>query len=155
MAPVERTQEPPELEYNAVRNDSLTMFGAAIGGAILGMMLTLLVLAIINGGTLSFTGGERYEVLAAHVTRLDENVGAVGYNVGVVAEQARAIQGELAALETSLRAEMASGDAEMAELTTAVEELSVTSDQFTTFLVALSDAISRANEAIQGAEAGD
>ncbi len=94
--PVERAQEPPELEYNAVRNDSLTMFGAAIGGAILGMLLTLLILAVINGGTLSFSGGERLDVLEASVTRIDENVGAVSYNVDVVVEQARTLQSHLA-----------------------------------------------------------
>jgi hypothetical protein len=65
--PVERSEQPPDLEYNAVRNESLTMFGAAIGGAILGMLLTLLVLAVINGGTLSFSGGERLDVLEASV----------------------------------------------------------------------------------------
>ena len=77
--PVERVQEPPSLEYNAVRNDSLTMFGAAIGGAVLGMLLTLLVLAVINGGTLSFSGGARLDLLEASVARIDENVGAVSY----------------------------------------------------------------------------
>src|SRR4029078_6337907 len=85
--PVERAQEPPSLEYNAVRNDSLTMFGAAIGGAILGMLLTLLVLAVINGGTLSLSGGERLDVLEASVARIDENVGAVSHNVDMVAQQ--------------------------------------------------------------------
>ena len=60
--PEERTETAPELEYRAVSHDSLSMFLAAIGGAILGMLLTLLILALINGGTLSFTGGERLAV---------------------------------------------------------------------------------------------
>ena len=47
----QEAESAPELEYKSVRNDSLSMFGAAIGGAILGMLLTLLVLAMINGGT--------------------------------------------------------------------------------------------------------
>ena len=66
--PMERAQDPPELEYNTYRHDSLSMFGAAIGGAVLGMLLTLLILAIINGGTLSFSGGERLAVMEASMT---------------------------------------------------------------------------------------
>src|SRR3954451_9939578 len=96
IRPVERTPEAPSEEYNAVRNDSLTMFGAAIGGAILGMLLTLLVLAVINGGTLSFSGGERLDVLEASVARIDENVGAVSQNVDMVAEQAQSMQSQMA-----------------------------------------------------------
>jgi hypothetical protein len=34
-------EEAPELEYRAVSHDSLSMFLAAIGGAVLGMLLTL------------------------------------------------------------------------------------------------------------------
>ncbi len=146
--PVERAQEPPELEYNAVRNDSLTMFGAAIGGAILGMLLTLLVLAVINGGTLSFSGGERLDVLEASVARIDENVGAVSYNVGVVAEQARTLQAQLATVESDLRAELATDDQQMSTLEQAVSELDVASRQFTTFLTALERALGEATSAL-------
>lgn len=146
--PVERAQEPPELEYNAVRNDSLTMFGAAIGGAILGMLLTLLILAVINGGTLSFSGGERLDVLEASVTRIDENVGAVSYNVDVVVEQARTLQSHLATVESDLRAELAADDQELATLEQAVTELGMASDQFTTFLTALERALSEATAAL-------
>src|SRR4051794_41046754 len=98
MRPVEHTQEPPSLEYNAVRNDSLTMFGAAIGGAILGMLLTLLVLAVINGGTLSFSGDQRLDSLEDSVARIDENVGAVSYNVDMVAQQAQTLQTQMTTL---------------------------------------------------------
>lgn len=140
--PVERSQQPPDLEYNAVRNDSLTMFGAAIGGAILGMLLTLLVLAVINGGTLSFTGGERLDVLEASVARIDENVGAVSYNVDVIAEQARTIQAQLAEVESATGQDIAS-------LEGAVESLNRSSTQFTTFLTALDEALSEASVAIE------
>jgi uncharacterized phage infection (PIP) family protein YhgE len=146
--PVERAQEPPELEYNVVRNDSLAMFGAAIGGAVLGMLLTLLVLAVINGGTLSFSGGERLDVLEASVQRIDENVGAVSYNVDVVAEQARNIQTQLVAVESSLRAEMATAGETVTALEDAVADLDTASDQFTTFLTALEDALSEATQAL-------
>jgi hypothetical protein len=145
----ERREEPPALEYNAVRNDSLTMFGAAIGGAVLGMLLTLLVLAIINGGTLSFTGGERLNVLEASVTRIDENVGAVSQNVDIVAEQARAMQGQIVSVETALRQELATGATNVETLQAAVTQLDRTSAQFTTFLVALNDALSQANQALE------
>ncbi len=140
--PVERAQQPPDLEYNAVRNESLTMFGAAIGGAILGMLLTLLVLAVINGGTLSFSGGERLDVLEASVARIDENVGAVSYNVDLIAEQARTIQTQLAEVESRTGQDISS-------LQTAVDALNRSSTQFTTFLTALESALSEATAAIE------
>ena len=55
MKPTERKQEAPELEYKAASQDSLSMFFAAVGGAVLGMLATLLILALINGGKLDFS----------------------------------------------------------------------------------------------------
>lgn len=149
--PVERVQEPPSLEYNAVRNDSLTMFGAAIGGAILGMLLTLLVLAVINGGTLSFSGGERLDILEASVARIDENVGAVSYNVDMVAQQAQALHAQLATLEGDLGNEFAAVEGNISELRGAVEALNRSTTQFTAFLTALDQALSEATAAIEEA----
>lgn len=142
--PVEHSQDPPSLEYNAVRNDSLTMFGAAIGGAVLGMLLTLLVLAVINGGTLSFSGGERLDVLEANVARIDENVGAVSYNVDMVAQQAQTLQTQLATLEGEL-------GGNIAELQTAVDTLNRSTSQFGIFLTALDQALSEATAAMEEA----
>jgi hypothetical protein len=141
----DRVEDPPELEYSAVRNESLAMFGAAIGGAILGMLLTLLVLAIINGGTLSFTGGQRLDVLEVSINRIDQNVGAVSYNVDVVADQARAIQSQLVTVESSLRTELAAETESRLALQAAVDTLSQTSSQFSTFLIALDEALSQAD----------
>jgi hypothetical protein len=146
--PVERTQEPPSLEYNAVRNDSLTMFGAAIGGAVLGMLLTLLVLAVINGGTLSFSGGERLNVLEASVARIDENVGAVSTNVDIVAQQAQSLQTQLMTLEGDL-------GGNIAELQSAVDTLNRSTSQFGTFLTALDKALSEATSAMEEAVPGE
>jgi hypothetical protein len=143
--PVERV-EPPSLEYNAVRNDSLTMFGAAIGGAILGMLLTLLVLAVINGGTLSFSGGERLDIMEASVTRIDENVGAVSYNIEVVAQQAQTLQSLLAQIEGDLSGEIAGVSVDVEELRGAVESLNRSTAQFSAFLTALDQALSEITE---------
>ncbi|MCC6455594.1 MAG: hypothetical protein IT328_11660 [Caldilineaceae bacterium] len=145
--PVERTQEPPSLEYNAVRNDSLTMFGAAIGGAVLGMLLTLLVLAVINGGTLSFSGGERLNVLEASVARIDENVGAVSTNVDIVAQQAQNLQTQLTTIEGDL-------GGNIAELQSAVDTLNRSTSQFGIFLTALDQALSEATAAMEDAVPG-
>jgi hypothetical protein len=149
--PVERTQEPPSLEYNAVRNDSLTMFGAAIGGALLGMLLTLLVLAVINGGTLSFSGGERLDVLEASVARIDENVGAVSYNVDMVAQQAQTLQTQLATLESQLGSEFATVNSDMEEMQGAVDALHQSAAQFTAFVTALREALAEASSAAEEA----
>lgn len=137
--PVERVQQAPTLEYNTVRNDSLTMFGAAIDGALLGMLLTLLVLAVVNGGTLSFSGGSRLDTLQANVDRINENVGALSYNLDVVSEQARTMQTQLATVGQDVEG-----------LSVAVENLNRSSTQFTTFLTALDQALAEASAAISG-----
>ena len=139
--PMER-EKAPELEYNTVRNDSLTMFGAAIGGAVLGMLLTLLVLAVINGGTLSFTGGQRLAELEARYSRLDENIGAVSQNVDIVAQQARTLQAQVATVESSLGQDVAT-------LESAVDQLGRTSSQFTTFLTALESALAESTQGLE------
>lgn len=139
--PVERMEEAPELEYRAVSHDSLSMFLAAIGGAILGMLLTLLILALINGGTLSFSGGERLTVFEATLERVNENVGAVSANVDIVSQQAKALATQLGAAEQALRAEMAAQDGEIADLGEAVTALDRTREQFDLFVGALNDAM--------------
>jgi prefoldin subunit 5 len=125
------------------------MFGAAIGGAILGMLLTLLVLAVINGGTLSFSGGQRLDLLEASVTRIDENVGAVSYNVDLVAQQAQALQTHLATLEGDLGNEFAAVEGTIGELRGAVDTLNRSTTQFSAFLSALDQALSDATSALE------
>jgi hypothetical protein len=46
----------------------------------LGMLLTLLVLAVINGGTLAFNNNQQVEDLATDLDRVDINVGAISEN---------------------------------------------------------------------------
>ena len=145
---MEAGEEAPELEYNTYRHDSLSMFGAAIGGAVLGMLLTLLVLAIINGGTLSFTGGDRLAVMNQTMTRIDENVGAVAYNVEVVAQQAAELQAELATTQATLQEAIDTNSTDLTVLETSVSELENANGQFVSFLVALDDALSNASEAM-------
>jgi len=145
---IEAEEQAPELEYNTYRHDSLSMFFAAIGGAVLGMLLTLLVLAIINGGTLSFTGGDRLAVMTETMTRIDENVGAVAYNVEVVAQQAATLQAELAGTQATLQEAIDSNSADLTVLETSVSDLENANGQFVAFLVALDDALSNASEAM-------
>lgn len=136
--PAERMEEAPELEYRAVSHDSLSMFLAAIGGAILGMLLTLLILALINGGTLSFSGGERLTVFEATLDRVNANVGAVSANVDLVSQQAQAVSDQLGSVELALRSELANQDANIATLGEAVSQLDRTRQQFDLFMGALS-----------------
>lgn len=135
--PAERMEEAPELEYRAVSHDSLSMFLAAIGGAILGMLLTLLILALINGGTLSFSGGERLTVFEATLDRVNANVGAVSANVDLVSQQAQAVSDQLGSVELALRSELANQDANIATLGEAVSQLDRTRQQFDLFIGAL------------------
>lgn len=149
-AKVEAGEEAPELEYSTYRHDSLSMFGAAIGGAILGMLLTLLVLAIINGGTLSFTGGDRLAVMSETMQRVDENVGAVAYNVEVVAQQAAVLQAELAATQSTLQSAIDTNSTDLTVLESSVADLENANGQFVSFLVALDEALANASEAMSG-----
>jgi uncharacterized coiled-coil protein SlyX len=149
--PSERMEEAPELEYRAVSHDSLSMFLAAIGGAILGMLLTLLILALINGGTLSFSGGERLTNFEATLQRVNDNVGAVSANVDIVSQQAQTFATQLNTLEQTLRSQLASQDADIASLNTAVSQLDVTRQQFDLFMGALSQAMSQMQNVSQPA----
>ena len=96
----------PQLEYLTSAQDSLSMFLAAIGGAVMGMLLTLLVLAIINGGTLTFTVGGKVTDFEQRLARVDKNVDSVSHNVDIVSKQATTIQTQLATVESALRSEL-------------------------------------------------
>jgi len=140
----ERKPAAPELEYKAASQDSLSMFFAAIGGAVLGMLATLLVLAIINGGTLNFTHPERLAVMEANLARVNENVGAVSQNVDTVASQVTDVRDQLAVARsqvdnTLVQIETQSGAIDSLE--TAVAALAVTGDKFDTFVGALDQAL--------------
>ena len=139
----ESVEEAPELEYSAVRNDSLAMFGAALGGAVLGMLLTLLMLAIVNGGTLNFSGGMRQiAAFEANLERINENVGAVSANVDVVAERTDALQSNLDSVATDLRSQLGSQSEEIAGINDTLGTLDQTRQQFDIFVGALNTALS-------------
>lgn len=130
-------ESAPEIEYRTVSTDSLSMFLAAIGGAFLGMLLTLLILALINGGTLRFNSE-----LSARVEGIDQNVGAVSDNINIVSERAAALQTQLASVETALRNELDKQNGDVAGMTEAVSQLNQTRQQFNTFMGALAQALS-------------
>lgn len=140
MKASERAEAAPEIEYKMVTHDSLSMFLAAIGGAVLGMLLTLLVLALVNGGTLSFSG-QRMDRLEAFVTRINQNVDAVSNNIDTVSQQAAAVQQQLGAVETALRSELENQSADLATINDAVSTLEVTRQQFGLFMQALDSAL--------------
>ena len=135
-------KDAPELEYQAITQDSLSMFLAAMGGAILGMLLTLLVLAIINGGTLSFSGGERLTNFEAKLQRVDANVDTVSKNLDVVATQSQNIATQLATVEGNLRNEISKQDGDISNLNASIATLETTRQQFDAFTKALSEALS-------------
>lgn len=140
MKASERAEAAPEIEYKMVTHDSLSMFLAAIGGAVLGMLLTLLVLALVNGGTLSFSG-QRMDQLEAFVTRLNQNVDAISNNIDTVSQQAAAVQQQLGAVETALRSELENQSTDLATINDAVSTLEVTRQQFGLFMQALDSAL--------------
>ncbi len=137
---VERAEVAPEIEYKMVTHDSLSMFLAAIGGAVLGMLLTLLVLALVNGGTLSFSG-PRITQLEEYVSRVDENVGSVSANINLVSEQAASLQQQLGSVETALRGELATQSGNLETIQSSVATLEVTRQQFGVFMGALNTAL--------------
>ena len=133
----------PELEYKAASQDSLSMFAAAIGGAVLGVLATLLILALINGGTLNFIRPERLDVMESNVTRINENLGAVSFNVDTVAQQVTEMRDSLATAQASLEAQGGSVE----EITAAMATLETTRAQFDAFLSVLGQAVETANAA--------
>lgn len=124
--------EAPELEYSIVRQDSLAMFGAAVGGAILGMLLTLLVLAIVNNGTLRYSSGNRLDTVEQAFNALSENVNTNTANLNTLGEQ---VTTDMATLANQRQQELG-------EINNSLATLNVTRRQFDTFMGALSDAMS-------------
>jgi hypothetical protein len=144
MKTAERKPEAPELEYKAASQDSLSMFFAAIGGAVLGMLATLLVLALVNGGTLNFIHPERLAVLEENLTRVNENVGAVSTNVDNVAQQVNDIRTGLSSAQNEVQTAMSRLEEQgtsMTEINSAVTALQVTGQRFDTFVTALDEAL--------------
>lgn len=145
--------EPPKLEF-ANSSESLEAFGAALGGAILGVLATLLILAIINNGTLRFSS-TGVAALDAKVTRIDENLGAVNHNVEVVAQRLEAMEGEGGAISdlrgslTNLDASLLALDEELALQGVQIEELNVTRQNFEAFTAALAQALTDMNPAAE------
>jgi hypothetical protein len=144
LKPVERKPEAPELEYKAASQDSLSMFFAAIGGAVLGTLGTLLILALINGGTLNFTRPERLAVLEENLARVDQNVGMVSQNVDAVAQDLTQMGAGLTTARTQVdeaRAAIEEQGGDVAAIESAVGTLQVTGQRFDTFVMALGEAL--------------
>lgn len=146
-------EDAPSLEYRSVGHDSLSMFLSAIGGAILGVLLTLLILAIINDGTLNFTGNARVTALEGTLTRVNENVGTLSSNMDVIASEMAAVRGGLSSAQQTLAAVSANQDSQMANVTVqmegvqeAISTLDVTRERFDTFVSALSSALAEMEE---------
>lgn len=144
----ERKEDVPGLEYRAVSHDSLSMFLAAIGGAILGVLLTLLILAIVNGGTLTYAQSSNVTALEQTVTRVDANLGTLSSNVDVVAAEVAQIRNGLASAESSLRSAVSSQSVQVAGVTEQMEEVNAalvtleqTRQRFDTFVSSLSKAL--------------
>jgi hypothetical protein len=137
---------PPKLEF-ASSSESLEAFGAALGGAILGVLATLLILAVMNNGTLFFTAAGGTEALASTVARIDENLGAVNHNVEVVAQRLQAMEGEGGAITqlqgslSQLDSSLATLDQQLAQQGVRLDEMDVTRRNFDTFTAALAQAL--------------
>ncbi len=142
-------EKPPKLEYSVKEADeSLEAYISAISGAIIGVLATLLVLYILNGGTLRFTNPAKLSAIEASLTRVDENVGAVNQNVETVAARLAAMEGEagvIGQLQTSLTdldAAMSEQGTRLDGLDESVAALDVTRKNFDTFTAALASALS-------------
>ena len=151
--PEAHVEKPPKLEYSVKEADeSLEAYISAISGAIIGVLATLLVLYILNGGTLRFTNPAKLSAIEASLTRVDENVGAVNQNVETVAARLAAMEGEagvigqlqtsLTDLDTALNAAMSEQGTRLDGLDESVAALDVTRKNFDTFTTALASALS-------------
>ena len=143
-----KSDDAPNLEYRSVSHDSLSMFLAAIGGAILGVLLTLLILAIVNNGTLNFTGNPRIQAIESTVTRVNENVGTLSANLDLVTAELASIRSGLVSADETLQAVVSSQQTQNADVATqlsevgsAIETLDDTRARFDAFVSALTTAL--------------
>ena len=117
-----QTKQPPELEFSIPEvEESLTAYLSAIGGAIIGLLLTLLVLAI--------------DALGERLILLEQESGAVA-----------ALQKSLSELDTRLAEldrTLSDQGIQLSQLDTAVEDLQVTRRNFDLFTAALTDALAQ------------
>lgn len=150
-----KAEQAPKLEYSVKENDeSLEAYISAISGAVIGVLATLLVLYILNGGTLRFSNPAKLSAIEASLARVDENVGAVNQNVETVAGRLAALEGE-AGVITQLQTSLTDLDTSLGSLTTALDDqgvrvggleesvaaLDVTRQNFDTFTAALAQAL--------------
>ncbi len=152
-----QTKQPPELEFSMPEvEESLTAYLSAIGGAIIGLLLTLLVLAIWNGGTLNFTNISRVNALDAGLTDVAADLETVNANVDALGERlilleqesgaVAALQNSLSELDTSLAdldRTLSEQGIQLSQLDTAVEDLQVTRRNFELFTAALTNALAQ------------
>ncbi len=152
-----QTKQPPELEFSMPEvEESLTAYLSAIGGAIIGLLLTLLVLAIWNGGTLNFTNISKVNALEAGMTDVNANLASVTTNIDALGERlivleqesgaVAALQESLANLDTSLtdlNGALTDQGIQLTELDSAVNDLQLTRRNFDLFTAALTDALSQ------------
>lgn len=150
-----QTKQPPELEFSMPEvEESLTAYLSAISGAIIGLLLTLLVLAIWNGGTLNFTNTSKVNALeagltdvAADVEMVNANFDSLGQRIIVLEQEAGAVaalQNSLAALDNSLSdldRTLSDQGIHIGELDSAVADLQVTRRNFDLFTAALAGAL--------------
>ncbi len=152
-----QTKQPPELEFSMPEvEESLTAYLSAIGGAIIGLLLTLLVLAIWNGGTLNFTNISRVNAIDAGLTAVSADLESVNTNVDALGERlivleqesgaVAALQQSLANLDASLTdldSALTDQGIQLSELDNAVNDLQVTRRNFDLFTAALTDALAQ------------
>ncbi len=161
-----QTKQPPELEFSMPEvEESLTAYLSAIGGAVIGLLLTLLVLAIWNGGTLNFTNTSKVNAIEAGLTDVAQDVEAVNANIlnlgerlVVLEQEAGAVvelQKSFAALDTSLSdldQSLSDQGIHVAELDAAVADLEATRRNFELFTSALSQALAQMESASTSAQ---
>ena len=153
-----RVMEPLEddsSEYAEGRNESLSLFGAALGGALLGMLLTLLVLAVLNNGSLRFDTAAGSERAAAdrgpgrragreRAQRQRERADCHANLSGDIEQGQSEIRGQVDTIVSELDGQGLT----LSELGETLGSLEQTRDEFNIFVGAL-------NEALSAIEAGE
>jgi hypothetical protein len=165
-----QTKQPPELEFSMPEvEESLTAYLSAIGGAIIGLLLTLLILAIWNGGTLNFTNISKVNALEAGLTDVaadldgvNTSFDALGERIVVLEQEAGAVsalQKSLVTLDASLSEldrSLSDQGIHISELDSAFADLQITRRNFDLFTAALTEALAlMEKEASAAAPFGD
>jgi competence ComEA-like helix-hairpin-helix protein len=124
-------------------------FLSTLGGAVLGVLFTLLALFLVNGGTLQFTSSGRGRFLQDQIDRQNTNQSSMGDEIDTLSGRVATLAAQEATAEAESRqtaneledtaTELATLEAEAAVLEERLSSAAIAAEDFEFFLAGMSD----------------